>query len=97
MGLRDKMRRLERAAEGEITILVCQECGEEFVAREGVELDLVAHEWAEEHERRGGTVYQETPPDALVIANHPHSELSLVDKRTGERLFASWDGIGDEA
>jgi hypothetical protein len=90
MGLRDKMRRLQRATEGEFTTLVCRECGEEFVARDGVELDLVAHSWAEEHKRRGGTVYQETPPDALAIAIHPHGELSFINKRTGERLFASW-------
>jgi hypothetical protein len=96
MGLKDKLRRLERAAEGEFMTLVCQECGEEFIAREGVELELVAHSWAEEHKRRGGTVYQETPPDALAIANHPHGELSLVDKRTGERPFASWGGIDEE-
>jgi hypothetical protein len=96
MGLKDKMRRLQRAAEGEFTTLVCQECGEEFVVREGVELELVAHAWAEGYKERGGEVYQETPPDVLAIANHRHGELSFINKRTGERLFASW-GIGNEA
>jgi hypothetical protein len=88
MGIRDRFRRLERSAEGEVTTLVCQECGEEFVVRAGVELDLVAHSWAEEYKSRGGKVYQETPADALALVNHEHSELSLVDKRTGEGLFA---------
>jgi hypothetical protein len=88
LGLRDKLRRLERAAEGEPTTLVCQECGEQFALRESIELDLVAHSWAEEYKRRGGKVYQETPPDALAIANHSHSELSLMNKSTGKRLIA---------
>ena len=87
MGLRDRLRKLEHSAEGEITTLVCQECGEEFRVRQGVELDLVAHAWAEGFKERGGEVYQETPPDALVLVSHEHSELSLINKRTGERLF----------
>jgi hypothetical protein len=36
MGLRDKMRRLERAAEGEVVVYMCEECSEEFRARLGV-------------------------------------------------------------
>jgi hypothetical protein len=91
MGIRDRLRRLEHSAEGEIATLVCQECGEEFRVRAGIELDLVAHTWAEEYKKRGGVAYGETPPDALALVNHPHSVLSLVDKRTGERLFA-WGG-----
>jgi hypothetical protein len=90
MGLRDRLRRLESSAEGEIATLVCQECGEEFRVRQGVELDLVAHAWAEGFEERGGEVYQETPADALVLVSHEHSELSLINKRTGERLFPGW-------
>jgi hypothetical protein len=89
------LRRLERAAEGEPTTLVCQECGEQFALRESIELDLVAHSWAEEYKRRGGKVYQETPPDALAIANHSHSELSLMNKSTGKRLFA-WGVLHEE-
>ena len=93
MGLRDRLRHLERAAEGEITTLVCQECGEEFRVREGIELELVAHAWAAGYKERGGVVYQETPPDVLAITNHRHGELSFVDKSTGERLF-SWGDYG---
>jgi hypothetical protein len=71
----------------ETATLVCQECGEEFKVRYGIELDLVAHAWAEGFKERGGEVYQETPADALALVNHEHSELSLRNKSTGERLF----------
>lgn len=47
MGLKDKLKRLQRIA-GEETTLVCQRCGEELRVRDGIELDLLAHEWAEE-------------------------------------------------
>jgi hypothetical protein len=87
MGLRDKLKRPERVAEEETVVLACEECGEQFVVRAGIELDLVAHSWAKEYKNRGGKVYQETPPDALAVANHRHSDLLLVDKRIGEPLF----------
>jgi uncharacterized protein YbaR (Trm112 family) len=95
MGLRYRLRRLESSAEGEIATLVCQECGEEFVVRDGIELDLVAHAWAEGYKEQGGEVYQATPADALALVNHEHSELSLINKRTGERLF-SWGVIHEK-
>jgi hypothetical protein len=60
--------------------------------REGIELDLVAFAWAEGMEERGGEVYREPPEDVLCINRHPHSELSLIDKSTGERLFP-WGAI----
>ncbi len=85
------MRRLEQEAEGEIETLVCQECGEEFRVQAGIEFELVAHAWAEGMKERGHEGhYQEPPEDVLRITRHPHSELSLIDKSTGERLFASW-------
>ena len=87
-----ELRKLERSAEEEIKTLVCRECGEEFTVREGVEFELVAHAWAEEFKERGGEVYQETPADVLTLVNHEHSELSLINKITGERLFP-WGAI----
>jgi hypothetical protein len=55
--------------------------------RAGIELDLIGHAWAEGCKVRGGGVYRETPPDALVLVNHPHSEFSFIIKHIGERLF----------
>jgi hypothetical protein len=88
MGIRDRLRRLERGAEDEITTLVCQECGQEFRVQAGIEFELVAYAWAEGMKERGHEGhYQQPPEDVLRINRHPHSELSLVDKRTGRGLF----------
>jgi hypothetical protein len=87
MGIRDRLRRLESSAEGEMETLVCQECGEEFRVQAGIEFELVAYAWAEGMKERGGKGFQEPPEDVLRITIHPHSELSLINKSTGERLF----------
>jgi hypothetical protein len=48
MGIRDRLRKLEVAAGDETVLLRCLECGEESRVQDGLQLDLVAHEWAEE-------------------------------------------------
>jgi hypothetical protein len=87
LGIRERLRHLERAAEDETVLLRCLECGEELRVREGIELDLVAHEWVEEQERRGRKVYGEAPEDVHLINNHPCNWTALRHKHTGERLF----------
>jgi hypothetical protein len=93
VGLRDKMRRLERASGGEVAVLVCLDCGEELRVRDGIELDPVAHSWAEEQKRRGHKVYGETQEDVHLINNHPCGWTALRHKYTGERLFP-WGSYG---
>jgi hypothetical protein len=92
MGLRDKLRKLEAEAEREIVTLICQECSQELRVRHGAELDLVADAWAEGMRDRGHEVQWETPEDVRLIRSHPHSELSLINKPTGEPLFP-WGAI----
>jgi hypothetical protein len=94
VGLRDKISRLKRAAEGEVAVWVCEECGEELRVREGIELDLVAESWAEGQRSRGREVHSETPEDVRLINNHPCEWTALRNKRTGERLFSSWGRHG---
>ena len=53
MGLKDKLKRLQRAGGVQTTVLVCQECGEELTVLDGIELDLIGHEWAEEQRSPG--------------------------------------------
>lgn len=71
MGIRDRLRRLEHSAEGEIATLVCQECGEELRVRDGIELALVAEPWAERMRDLGHDVYGEPPEDVHCINDHP--------------------------
>lgn len=84
MSLRGRIKRLEREAGEDMVVLVCKECGEELRVRDGLELDLVAHSWAEEAKKRGVEVYGETPSDVYRVLDHPHGELSLADISTGE-------------
>ena len=97
MGLKDKLKRLQRAAGVETTVLVCQDCGEELRVQDGIELDLLAHEWVEEQRRRGREpeVYGEMHPDVFLINNHPCPWTALRNKYTGERLFP-WGVIDEE-
>jgi hypothetical protein len=45
MGLRDKLRRLERRSEGETLLARCEACGEEMRVRDGILLDLAVLDW----------------------------------------------------
>jgi hypothetical protein len=95
VGLRDRMRRLEKVADEEMMTLVCRECGEELRVRQGIELDLVADAWAQEQKKRGQKDYGEPPEDVHLINYHPCNWTALREKYTGERLFR-WGSI-DEA
>ena len=97
MGLKDKLKRLQRAVGFETTVLVCLECSEELRVRDGIELDLIAHEWAEEQRRRGRghEIHGETHPDVFLINDHPCPWAALRNKYTGERLF-QWRVIDEE-
>jgi hypothetical protein len=82
VGLRDKLRRLERAAEGEMVTLLCRECGEELTVAEDTDLAYLAFEWAQE---TGEQSYRPTPLDVFVVVEHEqHGEAPLVVKATGK-------------
>ena len=79
--LKGRIRRAERAARAETTPLSCPECGQEFWVHENTDLEYIAYLGTLETSEKS---YQPTPPDVFVIANHLHSELSLIDKGTAE-------------
>jgi hypothetical protein len=81
VGLRDKLRRRERAAEGEMVTLLCRECGEELTVAEDTDLALLAYEWVQ---GSGGESYQPTPADVFVITGHRCGWESLEVKATGK-------------
>ena len=82
MGLRDKLKRLERATDVRTVELRCPECGAEFAAKgEDPLLDYLAHEWAKGYE---GETYRETPADVVRIANHEHDPSLMINKATGK-------------
>jgi hypothetical protein len=81
MALRDMMRRLKRAVEAEMTVLVCRVCGEKLRVARDTDLEYIAYCWSLD---TGVRSHQPTSPDVFVIANHPHEDEALIDKATGE-------------
>ena len=80
MGLRDRLRRLEDAAEAETMTLVCPACGTEFVAYGDVPLEYIVHQWATETGEEG---HHETPEDILRIFAHEHDPGAFLEKASG--------------
>ena len=95
----DRLRRLEQATEGERTILVCPECGEEFTLYGDPALEFIAYEWAKCYE---GKLYgPPTGPAVVNMAEHEHGANAFIDRATGEwwlkDLLAakSWEAADD--
>ncbi len=65
-GLRDRLRRLEEAARGQTMILVCPECGAQFVAHCDVPMEFIVHEWVRETGEKGHHDTPEGPDGALA-------------------------------
>lgn len=91
MGLRDKLRRLERRSEGETLPARCEACGEEMRVRDGILLDLPVLDWQMDEEG-----IEELPAgttaDLRWVWDHGCDPLRLRDKRTGEHLSgAVWE------
>ena len=80
MGLRDRLTRLEAAAEAETMILVCPECGAEFVAYGDVPLEFIVHQWATETGEEG---HHETPANILRVFGHEHDPGAFLEKSSG--------------
>jgi hypothetical protein len=89
VGIRDKMKRLERAAETETLAAVCLECGEEQRVRHGILVELTALEWKMHQDGEHEEPPADTPSDVRWVWEHPHGGLSLVDKYTHEPIFGS--------
>ena len=80
MGLRDRLRRMEEAAERETMTLVCPECGAEFVAHGDVPLEFIVHQWTLETGEAG---HHETPASVLRLFDHEHDPGAFLEKGSG--------------
>ena len=83
MGLKDRLRRLQKAAGERTTELVCQECGERLTAPRDIALRLTYAAWLKRRAERHGepVVNHDDDPAVRLIADHPHD--AVVDVRTG--------------
>ena len=80
MGLRERLRCLERAAEVDTMMVVCPECGEEFVVHPDTGLDYLVWIWREDYQ---GETYGETLPDVSRLVAHAHDASLFVLKEDG--------------
>ncbi len=82
VGIRDRLRRLENATEGERMVLACPECGEEFTLYGDPALEFIAHQWAQGYQ---GELYGlPTDPAVVKMAEHEHDANGFIDHATGE-------------
>ena len=85
MGLRDRIRRLERGHEDARRTLICPECGEQFVVYGREHYDPAANFlltlWKKGYQ---GGPYREPPEDIRRVAEHEHDASEFVDTATGD-------------
>lgn len=92
MGLRDRLRRLEEAAETDTMTLVCPECGGEFRVHEDTGLDYIVWEWTQSTGDEGNW---KAPQDLLRVLAHDHDASALVLKEDGSPWLGEFfHGIG---
>ena len=77
---RERLRKLEEAAQEETMTLVCPECGAEFVAYGDVPMEYIVHQWTRETGEAG---HHETPESILRIFAHEHDPGALLEKASG--------------
>jgi hypothetical protein len=83
VGLRGRIKRLERGANSEMVELVCPECGAEFKAAGDAALQFLVHEWIEDS--KAASRPAATSPDILLrIAEHEHDPSLMINKATGK-------------
>ena len=78
--LRDRLRKLEEAAQEETMSLLCPECGAQFVAYGDVPLEFIVHEWATDSGEGG---QHDTPASILRLFAHEHDPGALLAKGSG--------------
>jgi hypothetical protein len=77
VGIKGRLKRLERGANSEMVKLVCPECGEEFKAAGDAALQFLVHEWREDS-------IAGSPDILLRIAEHEHDPSLMINKATGK-------------
>jgi hypothetical protein len=87
MGFRGRIKKLERATEGQVATLVCPTCGDEFVVYGDAALEYLCREWAK---TSGGETYRQTPADVTRLTEHEHDPSEFIDKATGEPFLGEF-------
>src|SRR5687767_2309275 len=91
MGLRDRLKRLERETEGEKMDLRCPECGWEITVFGDPPLDLIVYRWQQgqpNSEQSHGPGFATTHPSLVRLAEHEHPAKDFLEKRSGLPLYS---------
>ncbi len=80
-GLRGRLKRLAKDAEGDRTILECPTCGEVFVLYGDPAAAYLVNLWRQDYE--GGTHGPPTDPAVITVAEHEHDPSLMVDRANG--------------
>jgi hypothetical protein len=71
-------------------VLVCPECGKEFVAYGDVGVEYIVAQWLRQS---GEKDYRKTPKEIAALTGHEHDASAFIDKKTG-LPFLSWEASG---
>jgi hypothetical protein len=91
MGFRDRVKRLERKAEGTRTELTCPQCGWQVTVHGDVWVDLVVLDWKAGPASLGDEPDEDFASGAhksvVELFTHEHPYDEFVEKRSGKSLF----------
>jgi hypothetical protein len=82
MGLRGRLRRLQKKTEGNRWELVCPECGWEITLYGDVPLDLIVYQWYEmagDENPGSGARYD---PNLTTLVEHEHDANLFLEKKS---------------
>lgn len=78
---RGRLKRLEKDADGDTTVLQCPTCGEVFTLHGDPVMEYIAWEW---HQQTGIENYgRPTDPAVVRVAEHEHDPALMVDRSDG--------------
>ena len=80
MGLKGRVERLAEEHNLRRMVLVCPDCGEEFVVFGDAPVEYLTAEWTRE---AGAQSYRETPPDIAALFDHEHAPSGFLEKTSG--------------
>ena len=88
---RDRVKRLEKKAEGNRTELVCPACGWEITVYGDVWVDVIIYDWEKYQWDHGHREYghptEGLHPSLVRLLDHEHNPGEFIEKKSGLSLY----------